>query len=391
MAVAETAVALGKTYLKKKAAQKAQESSPELKIIIILGIIALTMLPVILILVGYLAIAGITSSFHSDIDKLAGTPTSYAQHIVGEYLTIYQQAQDRYNVSWAVLAAIGEKESTSGTYPAGIVSPAGAVGFMQFMPGTWSGWTNPKGEKQASAILAAMKPYSKDNLPPPNASNLPYDTDPENIAKYGGYGTDGDGDGYADPFNPVDAIFSAAKMLKANLRDGEDYEPALNVYCHGDRNYVMEVLARADALCEFQIPSSDGLWPCDPKWPITAEFGRTGPFWIDKHTGIDLGTPEGEPIYAAFDGRVIYAGTASKYGGTIVLSDNKGTEVRYAHLSAIGVRYGDYVEQGMVIGRTGNTGNSRGPHLHFEVKVNGHLCNPLTWLRSPAIPGQENY
>lgn len=391
MAVAETAVALGKTYLKKKAAQKAQESSPELKIIIILGIIALTMLPVILILVGYLAIAGITSSFHSDIDKLAGTPTSYAQHIVGEYLTVYQQAQDRYNVSWAVLAAIGEKESTSGTYPAGIVSPAGAVGFMQFMPGTWSGWTNPKGEKQASAILTAMKPYSKDNLPPPNASSLPYDTDPENIAKYGGYGTDGDGDGYADPFNPVDAIFSAAKMLKANLRDGEDYEPALNVYCHGDRNYVMEVLARADALCEFQIPSSDGSWPCDPQWPITAEFGRTGPFWIDKHTGIDLGTPEGEPIYAAFDGRVIFAGDASRYGGSIVLSDNRGTEVRYAHLSAIGVRYGDYVKQGMVIGRTGNTGNSSGPHLHFEVKVNGHLCNPLNWLRSPAIPGQENY
>lgn len=393
MALAQAAVAAGKTILKTKVLQEVQNilGNPDLKKVIAIGVGSIVVLPIILLLMGYFTIVGITTSFHSDINKLAGSPTSYALHTLGEYLPIYQQAQERYNVSWAVLAAIGEIESSTGTYPVGIVSPAGAVGFMQFMPGTWSGWSNPKAIKQASAIIAALKPYSKDNLPPPNAPGLPYDTDPESIAKYGGYGTDGDGDGYADPFNPVDAIFSAARMLKANLGGNDDYENALNVYCYGDRNYVMSVLARADALCEFQLPSSDGGWPCDPKWPITAEYGSKGLYWLDSHTGVDIGTPEGEPVYAVFDGKVTFAGTATRYGGTIVLSDLRGTEVRYAHLSAIGVRYGDYVRKGMIIGRTGKTGNVSGPHLHFEVKVNGSLCNPLNWLKTPGIHGQENY
>lgn len=386
--------AIATKIIKRKVLDKALDTyssaSTETKVFIFTALAIIVLLPLLTILVGYLGIVGLASTFHSDLDKLAGAPTSYGLHATGEYFSIYQQAQERYNVSWAVLAAIAEKESTNGTYPMGIVSQAGAVGFMQFMPGTWSGWENPKGIKNSSSIIAAMSPYNKDNLPAPNVPGLPYDTDPASIAEYGGYGTDGDGDGYADPFNPVDAIFSAAKMLQANLRDGQ-YEKALSVYCNGDRNYIMAVLARADAMCEFQMPSSDGLWPCDPQWPISAEFGRTGPLWRNGHTGIDIGCPEGSLVYAAFDGKVIFVGPAGEYGGSIVLTDGKGTKVRYAHLSTLGVQHGQYINQGEVIGFSGNTGKSTGPHLHFEVEVNGQLCNPTTWLKSPGTPGKENY
>ncbi len=380
---------LAKEFIKRKLLDKALDSSPETKLLISTLIGAIILFPLLVVFTGFLGIVGLASTFTSDFDKLAGTPTSYGMQITGEYFPIYMQAQERYNVSWAILAAIAEKESTNGTYPSGIVSPAGAVGFMQFMPGTWSGWENPKGFKNSSGIIADMSPYNKDNLPPPYV-DLPYDTDPENIAEYGGYGTDGDGDGYADPFNPVDAIFSAAKMLQANLKDGH-YDNALSIYCNGDRNYVMAVAARADAMCEFQMPSSDGSWPCDPQWPITAEFGRTGPLWKNGHTGLDIACPEDSPLYAVFDGKVIFAGPAGEYGGLIVLADGYGTIVRYAHLSTLGVRAGEYISQGQVIGLSGNTGNSTGPHLHFEVEVNGQLCNPATWLKAPGMPGNINY
>ena len=203
MPAAQVALALGKQFLKEKAISKGIEkynnSSPETKVLIIALPVFILVLPLIAVLMMMLLVTSITSSYHSDVDKLGGAPTSYGSNITGEYLVVFQQAQTRYNVSWAVLAAIAETESSMGKYPIGIVSNAGAVGFMQFMPATWSGHTNPKAEKNKNIIITALKPYDAENLPPPNTGGLPYDTDPNNIALYGGYGTDGDGDGYADP------------------------------------------------------------------------------------------------------------------------------------------------------------------------------------------------
>lgn len=391
------ALNLGKRIVSKVINEAADPQSDKKlikTILIITGIILL--LPITIIFCGYLAIIAITGTFHSDIDKLAGAPTSYAIKTLGETLAIYQQAQEKYNVSWAVLAAIGITESTNGTYPLGIVSSAGAVGWMQFMPATWSGWSNPKALKDEKAIIAAMSKYDKDNLPSPNAGGLPYDTDPASIELYNGYGTDGDGDGYADPYNPVDAIFSAAKMLKANLRGEDkvhDYEDALYIYGGNSRDYATGILKLASELALYQMPASDGLWPVESKYPITTPFGATNrELWISgKHTGVDFPCPSGSPLYAVFDGQITMAQPSGRSGMMISMTDGKGTTVRYAHLSKFLVQPGDYVEQGEVIGLSGSTGNSTGPHLHFEVYVNGQLCDPAAWLDNPGEEGKENY
>ena len=133
-------------------------------------------------------------------------------------------------------------------------------------------------------------------------------------------------------------------------------------------------------------------WPTDSQYPITTQFNQAGELWLSGyHTGVDIACPVGTPIYAAFDGQVSFAGSASRYGGLICLTDKRGTIIKYAHLSEIGVGYGESVVKGQLIGKTGNTGNTTGPHLHFEVQVNGQLCDPSTWLKSPGEPGKENY
>jgi murein DD-endopeptidase MepM/ murein hydrolase activator NlpD len=87
------------------------------------------------------------------------------------------------------------------------------------------------------------------------------------------------------------------------------------------------------------------------------------------HTGTDLAAPMGTPVLAAYAGQVAIADFLNGYGLTVTLSHNKGTqETLYAHLSEIFVQPGELVKQGEVIGRVGSTGNSTGPHLHFEFR-----------------------
>lgn len=106
--------------------------------------------------------------------------------------------------------------------------------------------------------------------------------------------------------------------------------------------------------------------------PITSLFGwRTHPIFGDRrfHSGTDLGAPEGTPVVATQDGEVHTADYLGGYGLTVILRHAEGSlETRYAHLSRILVRPGETVEQGDVIGLVGSTGNSTGPHLHFELR-----------------------
>jgi len=121
------------------------------------------------------------------------------------------------------------------------------------------------------------------------------------------------------------------------------------------------------------------------RWPlsgfrITTYFGQRGVFQR-FHTGIDLAAPHGTPIVAARSGQVRVAGWSSVgYGFHVVLDHGGGLETLYAHMSRIAVRPGEWVEGGQVIGYVGSTGWSTGPHLHFEVRVNGVARNPLAYL-----------
>ncbi|MGQ9753671.1 MAG: peptidoglycan DD-metalloendopeptidase family protein [Thermaceae bacterium] len=121
------------------------------------------------------------------------------------------------------------------------------------------------------------------------------------------------------------------------------------------------------------------------RWPlsgfrITTYFGQRGAFQR-FHTGIDLAAPLGTPVYAAKSGQVEVAGWSSLgYGLHVLLDHGGGVETLYAHLSRIAVQPGAWVEAGQVIGYVGSTGWSTGPHLHFEVRVEGSPRNPLAYL-----------
>ena len=127
--------------------------------------------------------------------------------------------------------------------------------------------------------------------------------------------------------------------------------------------------------------------------PVTGEFGAHGPEWPGGHAGMDFNGETGDPIFAATDGRVTYAEfNYGGYGNLIMIMRKDGTQTRYAHLSKILVDVGDRVEAGETIGRMGNTGDSSGSHLHFEVRV-GPVPTPVDpnslWTGSkPGIPGK---
>jgi murein DD-endopeptidase MepM/ murein hydrolase activator NlpD len=123
-------------------------------------------------------------------------------------------------------------------------------------------------------------------------------------------------------------------------------------------------------------PSASGfIWPVNG--PVTSPFGMR---WGRMHTGIDVGVPYGTPIHAAAAGRVIYAGWMDGYGNLVFIDHGHGLSTGYAHQSSIGVSNGQAVTQGQVIGYVGCTGHCFGPHLHFEVRVNGTPVDPLGYL-----------
>lgn len=119
---------------------------------------------------------------------------------------------------------------------------------------------------------------------------------------------------------------------------------------------------------------------------FTSSFGvRNDPFGrgAAMHAGIDLAGPIGTPIYATADGTVVDAGfNSGGYGNLIKVDHGRGIETRYGHLSAIGVRAGDRVKRGQLIGRMGSTGRSTGSHLHYEVRIDGRAVNPIPFMRS---------
>ena len=120
-----------------------------------------------------------------------------------------------------------------------------------------------------------------------------------------------------------------------------------------------------------------------PRAPIYGAFGEHRGSHV--HAGIDISAPTGTPIKAAAAGRVLFAGVEGAYGQLVCLAHAAVTTC-YAHLGQTLVRYGDTVSRGQVLGNTGMTGNSTGPHLHFEVR-SGLLRTSPPVDPSPYLPG----
>ncbi len=119
------------------------------------------------------------------------------------------------------------------------------------------------------------------------------------------------------------------------------------------------------------------IWPARGVFTSGFGFRRHPIFGIRRmHTGVDIGAARGAPVQAAADGRVIYAGWFGGYGKIVILDHGGGLSTLYAHLSQILTEEGRTVRQGQVIGRVGSTGYSTGPHVHFEVRVDGRPIDP---------------
>ena len=127
-------------------------------------------------------------------------------------------------------------------------------------------------------------------------------------------------------------------------------------------------------------PISSGVAFLDPpsRGGITSSYGAR---WGSKHHGIDIAGNTGDPIEAAFDGTVADTGYNSIYGKMIVIDHGKGVETVYGHCSKVLVNVGDKIKKGDLIGRIGTTGRSTGPHLHFELRVNGEAINPIKYVK----------
>jgi len=123
-------------------------------------------------------------------------------------------------------------------------------------------------------------------------------------------------------------------------------------------------------------PSVPGLvWPVSG--PVTSGFGMR---WGRMHTGIDIAVPAGTSVHAAAAGTVVYAGWMSGYGYLVAIDHGGGLATAYAHNSSLLVTVGQRVAQGQVVSLSGSTGHSTGPHVHFEVRVNGVPVDPLQYL-----------
>jgi murein DD-endopeptidase MepM/ murein hydrolase activator NlpD len=176
-----------------------------------------------------------------------------------------------------------------------------------------------------------------------------------------------------------------APMLSHDL-SVEDFGSLLSELSHAvdqrtDQLTVLEALLVSNSANKQFLPTHA---PVDGGW-LSSSFGwRIDPFTGQKgfHEGLDFPAERGTPIAAAASGKVIYAGVYPQYGKMVEIDHGNGLVTRYAHASRLFVKEGDLVVRGQKVAAVGSTGRATGPHLHFEVRLNGVPQNPARFLVS---------
>jgi murein DD-endopeptidase MepM/ murein hydrolase activator NlpD len=130
--------------------------------------------------------------------------------------------------------------------------------------------------------------------------------------------------------------------------------------------------------------ATPSIWPTHG-WLSSSMGNRSDPLTGEKdfHPGLDISADKGDPVYSTADGRVTHAASAGNYGNLAIVDHGYGLETRYGHLSVFKVTIGQKVRRGDLLGLVGSTGRTTGPHLHYEVRANGRILNPLQLLLSP--------
>lgn len=162
------------------------------------------------------------------------------------------------------------------------------------------------------------------------------------------------------------------------------FEQQLGVASHeGDAEAAASAAAPATAPAvsrdQVRVADRDPFARVAGQGPVTSRFGwRDDPLHGARrfHQGIDIALAYGQDVKAAAGGRVTFSGVQSGYGNTVVIDHADGRQTRYAHLAEQAVRQGDSVAEGQIIGKSGSSGRATGPHLHFEVLVDGRPVDP---------------
>lgn len=309
----------------------------------------------------------------SDLDVTPGS------NVPAEYMKYYLAGQKRYGVDWFFLAAIHKVETGFSTNVA--VSSAGAIGHTQFMSCTWIGWSYG-GCSSLGTTASGRKTLSNVSI----------------IKSHGGYGTDGDGDGKADPWNIADAIMSTAHYLassgfKTNITDAIWHYNHSTIYINNVTSYAKQFKNAAkynSSAGSGAIPDSNGKGAMKPMvGPITSGYGwRNLGMGREFHYGVDIGGPIGSKVAAIAPGVVTKKSSGCPRIGNINSSCGMGWgnylwvkhnvngkiyEAVYAHLSAPMVKVGDTVKKGQIIALSGQSGRVTGAHLHFEIHKNQRI------------------
>lgn len=180
---------------------------------------------------------------------------------------------------------------------------------------------------------------------------------------------------------------------KANKAAAAQMEQDLIARSNAVKDLIQERIRQAEAARQAQQEESGGSddnyvqgtgqlsWPCSGV--ITSPYGyRTHPIFgrTIYHSGMDIGVDYGTPIHAADSGAVIYSGWISGYGNAVIIDHGGGMQTLYGHNQSLNVSEGQSVSKGDVIAFAGSTGNSTGPHCHFEVEINGQAVDPMGYL-----------
>lgn len=172
------------------------------------------------------------------------------------------------------------------------------------------------------------------------------------------------------------------KLLDEAIERQDEFEAQISdLQQESDR--ITEALKAREAIRAGQSVKGSGQFIVPVAGRVTSGFGsRVHPISgrVRMHTGVDFGASTGTPILAADSGVVVSAGWRNGYGNTVLIDHGNGLATLYGHQSRLAVRAGQSVAQGDVIGYVGSTGNSTGPHLHFEVRKGGTPVNPMSYL-----------